>query len=1550
MFFWKTNRFTAFNESTTLLNVKFEMNFVKKSIKHLLTLVLVVLMLSSIVSIVNPQSSPTMTASQTHDQHSIPNSISSSDFPMFDPNSFNNPTYSDPIQINSPLIHIQKNADFSNLNIQGEGTANNPFLIENLQIVESMNTILQIEDTSAHVIVQNNVFDGNFISTGGYQFGIYIKNAHNIVIKDNYITNVNYGIVIDDSSSNNLIKDNTIKNVDYGLIVLRESTNNEISNNKFQNIVYYGIYFTGITNNFILSENVVRNNEIKVAKTGIYAVSVEKTVFQSNIIQAYDYGIILDSSSNNLIDSNDISESSIGILIDSLLGLEKESVSNLIIYNNFENINYNGLVLGTNVNTYVKENTFNNIRDYAIYSYSEDSIGLVVERNSFIDNNIGGSQAFDSSQDSSFEENFWSNYDGYGTYQIDGLSSNTDFSPMAKGGGGPHQIFKPEMIFPTGGETLSGIERVRWSDSFDNKGHQVFYSLYFQNEKEPDESAWLLVANGLTTTYYDWDTTEIENDLYRIFVRAYDPYGVEAMGDHSNYFEIYNNEHTLTTPTILYPNGGETLNGKVSVDWLDSVDSLGHQVFYNVYLTSDNGTNWENLVTNLTDSQYELSTRYLFPFTDYKLKIVANDYHGLNTSDETDYAFIIDNNFPGYYYFNSDYDFYGYRIPGKGLVTFPYLLSDQTYDHPDISFVFVEQTTKYFSISNNDLSVDNGVPNVIDIRDTQFITVTGNNITSGGNGVYVENSHNITISDNNIFSNTLNGVYVTATTDSLIFNNVIHDNAGNGIFVENSVSIIVSTNEIYDNGKGTLARLSIAGVSSIGSLSASFGAGIFLDPTNDSFVINNIVYNNALDGVNLELTDSTNVQGNLLYGNGLNGLTLINSSDNSLIGNTIFNNGFSFVGQTSSYGRFNIRGLTASFGAGIFLDPSNNNLLQNNEIYNNVENGISLEGSGYNTISDNIVYRNGVGSPATASIESLSASFGAGIFLDPSNYNNISNNIAFENGMEGISLLESDYTLIENNSIYLNNLNGLTLINSNYNNMTNNYVFDNGFGGNSFGIAEISELTASFGAGIFLDPSENNIINGNYIYNNAEHGMSFENSDDNKITNNVIFRNGIGSVSTAGISSLSASFGAGIFLDPSENNEISNNYIFENGLNGVELLDSNYTTIRNNSIYDNGNNGLAFLNSSYGFIIDNFIFNNGIGSASTAGTTSLSASFGAGIFLDPSEGHIIEGNEINSNGFSGIYLDYTSNSYINNNTINNNGDNGVFFFFSNSNYLTRNYIQDNGNGTIINHISSLFKVTKLSASFGAGIFLDPSHDNVITDNVIVRNGGYGLDIDVNSSINSVTRNDFIENSDFSGNAQTRDDGVFNAFTGNYYSDGQGSSQPYDIDGNSENQDTTPLDFPTYFPRHELSEPTVLFPNGGETLKGEITILWNVSIDSWDHEVTYEIWWSFDNGVKFAQIATGVTETSYTVDSLTVLHDGQNNLFKIISTDGRGNFAEDTSDDRFTIKNPGSKNRNLFLFLSENTTEAVSNLVGISPVFVVFSLPIIVGIKKIKTKK
>ncbi|MHA2248984.1 MAG: NosD domain-containing protein [Candidatus Kariarchaeaceae archaeon] len=700
-----------------------------------------------------------------------------------------------------------------------------------------------------------------------------------------------------------------------------------------------------------------------------------------------------------------------------------------------------------------------------------------------------------------------------------------------------------------------------------------------------------------------------------------------------------------------------------------------------------------------------------------------------------------------------------------------------------------------------------------------------------GSGIFLDPSNDNTIAFNEIYDNTANGVYLQASSNNQILDNDVYSNDADGIFLEGSNGNEITFNDVYENGQSTTAQ---ALVMSIGlDLAGILGSGIFLDPSDDNLVEQNNVYDNAGNGVYLQLSDNNIVNENTVYSNDVDGIFLENSNSNNITSNTVTDNGdpgtITSFASTSSIGL----DLAGILGSGIFLDPSSDNVVSGNTVSGNTANGVLLEESTNNEVSSNTITSNGAdgvflanssgntidsneitGNGASTSGLSLNLAgiLGSGIFLDPSSGNTITNNDIHNNAMDGVLLEYSDSNTISGNDIYANGLDGIFFVDSDANTVTGNDIFFNGYNGGSLGL----DLAGILGSGIFLDPSSDNTISDNNIYDNAGEGVILEYSTGNTVSDNVIYSNDLD----------------GVFLNNSNSNTITGNDIYDNGFgasglglgldlagilgSGIFLDPSNDNTISGNNIHDNAANGVFLESSNGNTITGNAITDNGFGT--TGLSLNLAGILGSGIFLDPSSGNTISDNNVTNNAEMGILLLESDENDITGNDVSYNELTGIVFVNSSYNNITSNAIDSNGQG------AATGIGLDLAGILGSGIFLDPSVGNyvalnnvtnhpehglfveatnhtTVTDNRFIANGLYGVAMDAVSSNNAATGNNFDQNN--AGGAQARDDGWYNAFFLNFWSDNDNNDSDYDgvadtaylLDGYAGNEDGTPTNIP-----------------------------------------------------------------------------------------------------------------------------------------------------------
>ena len=216
-------------------------------------------------------------------------------------------------------------------------------------------------------------------------------------------------------------------------------------------------------------------------------------------------------------------------------------------------------------------------------------------------------------------------------------TSDNDFRVQNIG----HILSNPHVVAPNGGETVVGDYEITWNPASDSEGHAITYSIYYTNDSG---ISWYLIIAGVSSTNTYWDTTPVADaDSYMIKVKAICSAGFSSEDISDDIFSIINTEHSISSVTILSPNGGESVSGVVEIKWTAVSDSLGHSVNYTVSYSNDSGTTWFMLAEGFGGSTYNWVTSSVDDGTTYKVKVVAMCEEGLTTEDASDNTFTIEN-------------------------------------------------------------------------------------------------------------------------------------------------------------------------------------------------------------------------------------------------------------------------------------------------------------------------------------------------------------------------------------------------------------------------------------------------------------------------------------------------------------------------------------------------------------------------------------------------------------------------------------------------------------------------------------------------------------------------------------------------------------------------------------------------------------------------------------------------------------------------------------------------------------------------------------------
>lgn len=542
-------------------------------------------------------------------------------------------------------INIMNQTDLETYGFPGNGSAENPYIIENFSIINSSIILININITNCYFIIRNNTLNG---ITGEFQ-GIYIANTKNSIIYNNTISKTRSGIYLD-SSQNNTILNNNISNCTLnGIEIFRSQNNSLLSNNL--NYSKRGIYL----DSFSFENRIINNSVLNNKNTGIYidGGSWQNKIIGNKVYNNTDRGISIQNGCyNSQIINNNISKSEYGITVS---GVNNNNISNNIIFNNqigiqiyplsYNNIIYSNLLL---------ENSY-----YGMF-LGEEGIERTVDDtlimwNSFIDNNLEGtSQAYDLSVQNDFESkntfvyNYWNNWkspdndlDGIvdNPYHIDG-SNTSDYYPLSSREGiTDHILSKPRIILPDTSENAEEII-INWNPAIDSFSLSVKYSLFFSADLG---NSWNNLIINTTENFFIWNILLLDAGCYQLKVIASSTGGLSTM-DLSNIFPL-KMEHILSSLEISSPISDNSLSNNVTIHWTPAIDNCYYSVMYNISYSSDGGESWILLASRINSTSYIWDTSSVANGANYTLKIVAISSGGLVTSTISNDTFTIYNKF-----------------------------------------------------------------------------------------------------------------------------------------------------------------------------------------------------------------------------------------------------------------------------------------------------------------------------------------------------------------------------------------------------------------------------------------------------------------------------------------------------------------------------------------------------------------------------------------------------------------------------------------------------------------------------------------------------------------------------------------------------------------------------------------------------------------------------------------------------------------------------------------------------------------------------------------
>ena len=314
------------------------------------------------------------------------------------------------------------------------------------------------------------------------------------------------------------------------------------------------------TNPYIIENYYINNsgNLIVIEDTPFYFIIRSCILTETSRLGS---GIVVINSSNGIIARNEINDAYYGmeIIRSNNTRIQKNAIFNQSV----------GILLDSSHGNTIEDNDIMNNYDYGVYITNYSSLNTIAWN---LFNNGITFDAFDSGSNNIFAFNYWwdltsPDNDDNGIvdvpYLIDGEANNRDKHALVEippYNDYPnidyptiHVMLEPKILYPNGGEIpMTEIITIQWLKALDSQNHQLNYSLDYSVD---DETTWVPIISGLTQTYFEWDSTNVNNySTYKIRVTASCSEGLNEFDLSDNSFSFTGNPTTTTSKSLVDSN------------------------------------------------------------------------------------------------------------------------------------------------------------------------------------------------------------------------------------------------------------------------------------------------------------------------------------------------------------------------------------------------------------------------------------------------------------------------------------------------------------------------------------------------------------------------------------------------------------------------------------------------------------------------------------------------------------------------------------------------------------------------------------------------------------------------------------------------------------------------------------------------------------------------------------------------------------------------------------------------------------------------------------